>query len=388
MGLERVGLPGGDLIPPYLDRLSRQIANLIHDARRQVKPATITYGTGRCTLAAHRDYWDEASGQFVCGFNPLGQADDTVLVARVSSEDGPTIATVVNYACHPTTLGWENTLISPDYPGTTCAVVEQATGAPCVFLQGASGDLGPREGFVGDVRVAERNGRQLGFAVLAALEALPAPGTCLEYVGPVVSGATLGIWAHRPLEGARLRSVSAWAWRSWTVDLPYRADLPSHEQACEERKRWEAKEEVARRTGDAAGARASRAMVERMTRLQTRLSGLPRGSYFPMPVTAWRLGDAVWLAVEGEPYSLFQRALRLHCGSTPVVVMALTNGTRPGYLPDAATYGKGVYQESVAALEPGSLERLISAIEEQLAAWGIGVPRVQGPEMLREPEHR
>jgi hypothetical protein len=58
--------------------------------------------------------------------------------------------------------------------------------------------------------------------------------------------------------------------------------------------------------------------------------------------------------------------------------MTLTNGSRPGYLPDAATYGKGVDQESVAALERGSLERLMSAIDEQLAAWGICMPRMGG----------
>ena len=49
---------------------------------------------------------------------------------------------MVNYACHPTTLAWENTLISPDFPGAMREVVERATAAPCVFLQGASGDLG------------------------------------------------------------------------------------------------------------------------------------------------------------------------------------------------------------------------------------------------------
>src|SRR5207244_4779778 len=121
--------------------------------------------------------WDAESSQYVCGFHPNGPADDTVLVAKIVEDGGRTVASVVNYACHPTTLAWENTLISPDYPGAMREVVEQATGAPCVFLQGASGDLGPREGFVGDPPIADRNGRQLGHAALAALEALPPPGT-------------------------------------------------------------------------------------------------------------------------------------------------------------------------------------------------------------------
>src|SRR5262249_7325001 len=151
----------GDLIPPYLENLTARIAQTIQAARRSVQFATISYATGRCTLAANRDFWDEASGQYVCGFNPTGFADDTVLVARVTNGAGEALASLVNYGCHPTTLAWENTLISPDFPGTMREVIEQATGAPCVFLQGASGDLGPREGFVGDPAVADRNGRQL-----------------------------------------------------------------------------------------------------------------------------------------------------------------------------------------------------------------------------------
>ena len=106
---------------------------------------------------------------FGFGINPRGPADDTVLVARATDAAGKTVATFVNYACHPTTLAWQNTLISPDFPGAMRELVEQATGAPCVFLQGASGDLGPHEGFVGDPAVADRNGRQLGHAALVRL---------------------------------------------------------------------------------------------------------------------------------------------------------------------------------------------------------------------------
>jgi len=41
-------------------------------------------------------------------------------------------------------------------------------------------------------------------------------------------------------------------------------------------------------------------MAERMARWQTRLRALPPGLGFPLPVTLWQMGDALWLAVEGE----------------------------------------------------------------------------------------
>src|SRR5262249_48322007 len=145
------------------------------------------------------------------------------------------LATLVNYACHPTTLAWENTLISPDFPGAMREVVEQATGAPCIFLQGASGDLGPVEGYVGDPAVADRNGRELGYAALAALEALPPPGTCFCYSGPVISGATLGAWSHVAMDADELRQKGRWRLRRWTVDLPYRPELRTPEPTLAER---------------------------------------------------------------------------------------------------------------------------------------------------------
>jgi hypothetical protein len=368
MGLERAALPGGDLIEPYLDGLAVQVAELVRAARLAVQPVTITYAAGRCALAAQRDFWDDATKQYVCGFNPQGAADHTVLVARVTDAVGRTAAVLVNYACHPTTLAWQNTLISPDYPGAMRELVEQATGATCVFLQGASGDLGPREGYVGDVALADRNGRQLGHAVLATLEGMPPPDTQFEYAGPVVSGATIGVWAYHPLDAATLRRQAAWQWRRLAVDLPYRPDLPTPDGTRAERASWEAQEHEALRLGDAARARQSRAMVERMTRQLTRLAALPPGPTFPLQAVLWRLGDALWVAVEGEHYQSLQRALRRRFPETPVVVMTLANGWRPAYLVDAPAYGKGIYQETVAVLAAGSLEQLTEALGQALGA--------------------
>jgi hypothetical protein len=373
MGQERSQLPGGDLIAPYLETLTGRIIESVQAARRSVQPAAIVYGTGRCTLAGHRDFWDEKSGQFVCGFNPAGPADDTVLLARVTDALGRTVATFVNYACHPTTLAWQNTLISPDYPGAMREVIEQATGAPCVFLQGASGDLGPREGFVGDPLVADRNGRQLGYAALAALEELPAPGTRFQYTGPVVSGATLGTWARVPLEPEQRQQKGRWRWRRWTVALPYRQELPSREWTESERVRWQSAGEEARRAGDEGRARDCRAMEERMTRWLTRLAALPPGDSFPFPITLWEMGDAFWLAVEAEHYQALQRSLRERFPEVPILVLTLANGARVSYLPEAATYRKGIYQESIAMLAPGCLEQLIEAIAAEMQAW-LGSP--------------
>jgi hypothetical protein len=361
MSRSRSHLPGGDLIGPYLDFLVEELTLLAVEAKEHIAPAAIVYGLGRCSMAAHRDFFDEAAGRFVCGFNPAGPADDTLLVARVTGNDGIVLATLVNYACHPTTLAWDNTAISPDWIGAMREVVEATTRAPCLFLQGASGDLGPREGFVGDHAVADRNGRQVGYAALATLEALPQAGTRFEYAGPVVSGTWIGTWKHVPQD-----SDGTWQWETITVDLPYRDDLPTVEHTSAERERWQREEEHARSSGDEPRVRDCRANVEQMTRQLRRLESLPPGKSFPLEVSLGRLGDALWVLVPGEMYQVFQTTLRRQLAPRPVIVSTLTDGWQPGYLPDAASYGKGIYQDTISPLARGSLEMLVEKVTQRL----------------------
>ena len=163
-------------------------------------------GVRPCALATNRDLWDAEADRFACGYNPGKPADDTLLVARATDDAGEVRATIFNYACHPTTLAWENRLLSPDYVGAAREVLEGAYRAPALFLQGASADLAPRDDYVGDTAVADRNGRQLGYAAAAAIEGLPPPGSRLVYTGIVPSGANLGTWEFRPCSAEQARS--------------------------------------------------------------------------------------------------------------------------------------------------------------------------------------
>jgi hypothetical protein len=362
---DRHELPGGELIPSYMQSVAHRLADAARTAKQSAKLGTIVYGYGKCDLARHRDFWDEALQQYVCGYNPDQPADDTLLVGRITDLAGKLMGTIVNYACHPTTLAWDNRLISPDFPGAMREVVEQATGAPCLFLQGASGELGPREGFTGNTETADRNGRQLGHAALSTLLALPPPGTRYVYRGPVVSGATIGTWDHEPLsDSERLRELEQWDFQLRAIRLPYRADLPTRETAEREREEWMAKEQTARSAGDGEAASDARAMVERQTRLLARLRVLPEGPEYPLRVTLLRTGDAWWLAVQGESYSLLQTKLRAAFPGRPLVVISLAHSWGPSYLPTRETYGRGIYQEKIAVLAPGSLEQLIEQLEK------------------------
>ncbi len=366
MSRTRSDLPGGELVGPYLDRLAGQLTGLAREAQGRVTPATIVYGTGRCNLAAHRDYFDEERQRFVCGFNPTGHADDTLLLARICDAAGTPLATVVNYACHPTTLAWENTLISPDWVGAMREVIEQTEGGLCLFLQGASGDLGPREGFVGDVAVADRNGRQVGHAALSALAALPPAGTEYRYAGPVISGTAIGTWRHEPLaDEARSRQV-VWHWEELVVELPYRHNLPTLDQIMAEREHWLGEEAQARAGSDELRVRDCRAQVEQRTRQLTRLNSLAPGRFYPLTLRLGILGDAVWVFVPGELYQVFQLTLRERFAGHPVFVTTLTNDWQPGYIPPASTYGYEIYQEVIAATSPGCLESLIETITRRL----------------------
>ena len=367
---DRFELPGGDLIPAYLTAIGDALETATRTAVADLAPAEISYANSRCAMAAHRDCWDDEAGIFVCGTNPGGPCDERVTVGRVTSPEGRVRAVLVHYACHPTTLGWENSLISPDFVGAMRETVTSVTGAPCVFWQGASGDLGPRDGFVGDTAVADRNGRMLGFAALSALEALGPAGTEFRYAGPVVSGATLGAWKHQPLEPDHRPQRRGFGGRRGTVALPLR---PRGEPAELERERvaWEARAEEARRQVDQKLARDCHAQAERARRWIGRIAGLPPGDICHLSASVHVVGESLWITSGGEPYQWLAAELRRRFPEYTVLYSPLVDGIQMGYLLPRSEYGRGLYQEEPSPLASGCLELLFDALvrrtEEVLA---------------------
>jgi hypothetical protein len=332
---------GSELIVPYIEHLTEQIGAAILEARESLEPAWVTYGTGRCALATNRDFWDSMAERYATGYNPAAPADDTLLVARVTGEDGQLRAALFNYACHPTTLAWENRQLSPDYIGAAREILEGAFDVPALFLQGASGELAPRDDYVGDPAVADRNGRQLGYAAAAAIESLPPPGTQFVYTGIVASGANLGTWEYRRCDAGQVRASEQLAARLRNVELRRKEELG-----------------VVESLSDAAPD----SVQEREKALRRRFLGeaLGDGPVYTMPLWAWRLGEALLVAIPNEPYSVLQVDLRRRFAPTPVLVLGVTNRTL-GYLPPAETYGKGLYQEQQSPFAPGCLEQTIEA---------------------------
>jgi hypothetical protein len=132
--------------------------------------------------------------------------------------------------------------------------------------------------------------------------------------------------------------------------------------------RWQAAKREADAAGDFERARDAGAQAERMTRQLTRLRSLPEGNAVPLAASIVQMGDAVWLTLAGEHYNLLQRALRERFAGRPIVIATVTDGWLPGYVPSADTYGKGIYQESIAIVAPGSLEQTVEMIAARIEA--------------------
>ena len=362
---DRVALPGGELIPDYLESLREQIGVAAVEAMRKMQPCSITYGVGRSNMAANRDYWDAENNLYACGYNPDAPADDTVVVGRVCSQAGAIVASLVNYACHPTTLAWENTQISPDYVGAMRAVVEAHQGAPCIFMLGACGDLGPRHCHQGSTAVADQNGRQLGYAALAALTALAPPMADFAYAGPVISGATLGTWQHAPFDAPRTAQSSRFHGNVHTLDLAMKP-RPDSEALRQEMADWLAQQTAAAEQGNAVAARDFGARAERARRWLMRVASLPEGADFPLLCAVHRLGDAIWVAVGGEPYNILQTELRRRFPDQVLLISPLLGPMQVAYLLPKERYGQGLYQEEPSILAPGCLEALLEHVTNQI----------------------
>ena len=350
-------LPGGHLIGPYLDRVCERVADAAASAVEQADstPCTLTWDSGRCDLAVNRDLPDPTPGadRYLCGFNPEVEADDTVLVGRITQVQGDrALATVVNYACHPTTLAWDNRLISPDYIGSMRQLVEAHTPGLCLFLQGASAELSPANQYSGDHELADRHGRRLGYAVLSVLESMLPPRQALAFVEAVESGAPLAVWRPRSFTPSDVCIVL-----SSTVDLPLKS-MPATEELEEQLNR--------------ATERHAQERLRRKMKVAADVQKWGRNGHYAQPITVWSLGSILFVATPGEPYSLLQQELRRRYDEQSVVVATVASIGLSGYLVPPELHGLDLYQawqtpfavDALPALQAGCeglIDRLVAS---------------------------
>jgi neutral ceramidase len=155
---------------PYVRRLEEKISDVIIEAAHNLRPARLGVASRESALN-HNRHSKRAD-------KPV---DRELLVLRIEDRNGRPIAHAVNFAAHPVLQPVALHKFSADYPGPLAELVEKETAVPCLFLQGAAGDLSPS--FPGNDRGPERFADLLGREVLALIKAVQCPddtGTRLQ----------------------------------------------------------------------------------------------------------------------------------------------------------------------------------------------------------------
>jgi hypothetical protein len=337
-----------ELVAPYVESIFDAIGRAAGDAVAALRPVRVGAGTGSSPLAVNRRM-TKPDGTAAVGLDWEGVVDRTLTVVRLDGDDGRPVATLVHYACHPIVLGPDNAYVTPEYPGIVKRVVEDALGGHCLFVQGACGDIGPRELFVPDLSTYRRLGAMIGHE---------AAGTAYR-----------SSWrAHR----LRLREGEASAWIAsfeyepdsepdGTVSvvhellpLPLRDDLGDAGAWRREAERWEDEAYAAR----AAGARGEeiRELTVRTKFARMRaergdaLAGL---AAYPLLVQGIRLGPVALVGVPVELFGAIGTSIRDASPFRATLVSGYWNGYR-NYLPTDAERTRGGYEIDISPFRPGA----------------------------------
>jgi hypothetical protein len=347
---------GAEMVDPYSASLPHKIAGAAWEAVRALQPARLASGTGHAEIAVNRRFQRPEDGAVIVGRNWEGPVDHDVTVLRIDAIDGAPIAAVVGYACHPITVGPDNDQITPDYPGALKRVVESATGATCLFLQGACGNIGP-------VRGVARNGaheykllaRQLGLAASATWSTIDPTPRQDRYEGTLESGAPLAIYADEPLpeRDTRIRI------KTRTIKLPLRTLPPPDEMDAAYQANLDRLNELRATNGDENEIKLV-TMACKRTAMRARLArDVQDRTHMEWDLQVIAIGDDLALvAMPGEPF--IEIGLGVKRGS-PFRQTFFSGYSNIGwsYMPTADAYALGGYEVEITPFDPTAAQVVI-----------------------------
>jgi neutral ceramidase len=288
--------------------------------------------------------------------DPAGTADAVLRAVLFDGEDGP-VASLLNFSCHATVLSGANLLLSAEFPGVACRIVEAAMRAPSVYLNGACGDVNPmwmRQDFAS----VERAGQAVGGAAVRLLADLRAAGDGLH-----AHNIRWDECSERAVPGRLVEPRLRVARRD--IDLPLREFLPEAEYV------WRieaAKSEVDRQpaaslTRRKAMAQLSRLGGERWAAAWSRRSG--ESGVHRTELQAMSLGDGLALiALPGEFFAETGTLIRKDSGIEQLLIACYANDYA-GYIVPEHAYNEGGYESGVTFFT-GEAEAIIRAASLEL----------------------
>ena len=169
-GPENTYLFGTEPGDEAVETLNSKIASAVVAAARKLEPVELSAATGRLELSHNRRVTDENGRSRMVREHEAGTTegpvDPDLQVLCCDATDGR-MGILYNWAAHALTLGPKNRLFSADYPGAARRAIQRSySDSAVLFLNGAAGNIHPRQCMRNDTELTEQVGGRVGKKVL------------------------------------------------------------------------------------------------------------------------------------------------------------------------------------------------------------------------------
>lgn len=157
----------------YVNKLQEKFVDISVQASEKLVPFRMGIGKTSCNMNINRRALF-ADGSTWLGRNPDKPCDHDLHVVKFEDMNNNTLAVLINWPCHGTTTGQDNTEITGDWPGLAAGYIKKQADKELVVAvtAGASGDINPIYGPGNNFKEIEAVGYHVGKAACDALDDL------------------------------------------------------------------------------------------------------------------------------------------------------------------------------------------------------------------------
>lgn len=256
----------------------------------------------------------------------FGPVDTEAGLLKIEGDDdGESIASLVNFACHPVSSTDRMYEFTADYPGYAMDLIESVEGGICLFALGCAGNIVP-------IQRQGRSKRQVGLSL---------GGCALNALQWIRTTGQVRIRAAR-------KSIELPLRRFPTPARMERQIAEAEAALAGARERKAPSREITERREALGLARSLPQWAERFDRRKTRTT----------EIQVFWLGDVPLIGLPGEVFVELGLRIKKALDADPVLVVSLSNDSA-GYIPVRRAYREGGYESRVSPYAPGCGEHLV-----------------------------